>query len=373
MNWNAMRLALAIPLSFLLSGCPFDPDEFSAETVVKRDGSVTRTTRFVAAYDSHVENIEERYLLPSSGIWHSGKRTKTFENGTACEVDTKIFETVTHYEPNEPIPSDFVLPGSTSAKVARNNINVRVQSYWLVDTFKYEESFRDVVTKEGFSSAIQRLYTILAESTGRGLSQLPHMEMTAESAEAKLRKKFDPMIEEFLAIFTSECMGPGTSMENCYDAIDRSALSLELDDEDVFVERMAAMFPAPPGYRDEEWADTISKVIDDFLDDEAESLFEAEQEELLGIVGLRIFGPATPLEIRLSLPGEPVKNNAHDHELGMLVWRFDDEDFIYKEISLQAQSRIIHYERIVLVLIVLLVFLFIARSRMRARKPANRS
>jgi len=366
MNWNAMRLALAIPLVFLLSGCPSTPDEFSAETVVDRDGSVTRTTRFVTTYDFHVEDIEERYLLPSGGAWHSGKRIETRENDTPYEVDTKIFETVTHYEANEAILSDFVLPGSSSTKVAGNDINVRVHSYWLVDTFKYEESFRDVVTEEGFSSAIQRLYMFLVESTGLGLSQIPHVEMTAETARVKLRTMFDPMVEQYLAIFAAECMGPGTTMESCEEALDQSALFIELDDGDLIVERIATMFPAPSVYRGDEWAVAISEVIEDSFADEAFSIVEVEEEELLGIVGGSLFEPATPIEIRLSLPGEPVKNNAHDHESGTLVWRFDDVDFIYKEISLQAQSRIIHYERIVMVLIVLLVFLLIAGSRIRA-------
>ena len=145
------------------------------------------------------------------------------------------------------------------------------------------------------------------------------------------------------------------------------------NDEDPFVERIAVMFPAPPAYRDDEWAVAISEVINDSFDNKALSeIFEAEREELLGVGGYIFFGPETSLEIRLSLPGELVTNNAHDHEAGTLVWQIDNEDFIYKEISLQAQSRIIHYDRIVLILIVLLVFLIIARSRMHAHEPVNR-
>jgi hypothetical protein len=361
MNWNAMRLALAIPVSLLLSGCPSNPDEFSGETIVNRDGSVTRTTRFVTIYDSHVDDIKERYLLPSGGAWQTGKQTLTSENDPPREIDTMVFETVTHYGANEPIPSDFILPSSTSAKAARNDINVRVQSYWLVDTFQYEENFRDVVTEEGFSSAIRKFYTYLVESTGLGLSQIPHVEITAETAQVKLRSVFDPMIEQFLAIFVAECMNPGTTMGNCEEALDQSALFIEMDDDDLLIQRLAVTFPAPPDYQDDEWAAAISEVIEDSFDDEAFSILEAEEEELVGVVGLN-FGPDTTFEIRLSLPGELVKNNAHDHESGRLVWRFNDEDFIYKEYSLHAQSRIIHYDRIVLLLIVLLIFLIIVRN-----------
>lgn len=81
MNWNAMRRALAVPLSFLPSGCPITPGEFSAETVVDRDGIATRSTRFVAAYDSHVENIGERYPLPSGQTWRFGKQVHYLEPG----------------------------------------------------------------------------------------------------------------------------------------------------------------------------------------------------------------------------------------------------------------------------------------------------
>jgi len=369
MNWNAMRLALVVPLSFLLSGCPNALDKFSGETVVNLDGSVTRTTRYVANTKCSTGKIKERYLLPPGGAWQCAKRTEDSEDGAQHEVDTQSYELVAHYKANEPIPSDFIQPGTLSAKAAHNQISVRAQRYWLMDTFKYEERFRDVVTEEGFSSAIQKLYTSLVEPTGLGLSQIPHVEMTAETAQVKLRTIYDPMIEQYLAIFAAKCMSPGTTMESCVEALDQSTLVIEIDDDDLLVERIAAIFPAPPVYRDDEWVVAISEAVNDSIENSAFSeIFEAEEEELLGVSGFNLLGSdAAPLEIRLSLPGELVTNNAHEHESGKLVWRFKDEDFIYKEYFLHAESRIIHYERIVLALIVLIVFLVILRSRTQAQ------
>ena len=368
-----MRLAIVILLSTLLGGCDRPLAEFSAETVIDQHGNVNRTTRYHAISDNKADEVKERYELLPGGSWNQYQHIVDMEDGKQVEFTYLNYELTRQYADGEVIQSDYIQPGPQSDKSAHNEFSVEVRHYGFVDTFRYQESYRDVVTTKGLSSAARQVYQVLIEELAAELGRIEHVELTVAELEDQMRGGFDPIFEQALAVFIDACMNPGVSLDACLQATEKDPGILRvtnlLDDETLIVDELINIIQPPTAYRDVEWRTQISTLLEDFEPERFSALAEEKEEEIFGVNGLRIFEPYIPFEISLDLPGSIVETNAHEHEAGTLVWRFTGEHFVLNEFVINARSRVIHIDRIVIVLVVSLVLLILLRRK--KSKQAN--
>jgi hypothetical protein len=246
-----------------------------------------------------------------------------------------------------------------------------------MDTFRYQETYRDVVTTKGLSSVSRQLYQALIEDLANELARIESLEMTVTQLGDLLRAEFDPQFEQALQALIVACMNPGISFEACMQVAESDPRILQvanlLDDDTFIVEELIRLLPAPPAYQDDEWRDQISSLWDDSEPERFSALLEEKEEELFGVNGLMLFESHVPFEIRLDIPGTLVETNAQENEAGTLVWRFTDEHFWLNGFVIEARSRVVHFDRIVVSLVAVLVLLtlLIRKNRQQQNRPEN--
>ncbi len=128
----------------LLCGCIGSTLRHSNETRVNADGSVTRNTRFHTTSRYKYEELTAFYELPKGGSWTIDEKTHTRADGSEYKTGTYTFEFDRTYLANEHIPPDFIRGAEHSNSKASNDINIRSIRLWFVESYYYEETYRDL-------------------------------------------------------------------------------------------------------------------------------------------------------------------------------------------------------------------------------------
>ena len=363
------RLVAHTAVSIQIAGCLLMAScggsvKFSSQTIMDETGNVVRNTQLSASGDSGYEKLQSIYDLPSGGAWTEIEEdsSETIDESAApVRFYDHIYEVTRSYAAGESIAPDFTRRGSSATNTARNRVVTRVGHYWFADTYQYEETFKDSVTEASFSAAVRRLYTTYIRALAEEVAGLPNADFTTQEALDRLRARADPIVERFLNVYGADCVDNLATFDACGDALSQDpelgAFNDFLDDEDLLLGELVAIFPPPVSVDPDDWYDTLNLDVLDRLDDREDlgELFDTLEEDLLGVHGLVLF-ESYPFELSLSLPGNYVASNADVRGSGVLSWSFKSEDFLLHEHTLYARSRIVHWNRVLLVLTLLVAF-----------------
>ncbi len=350
-------LAVALLLA-VASGCKI---VFEAETMVAPDGSLTRTTRYVADEDSDKEEVETLYALPVGGLWGTRKGPKVewalWEKRELKEGTLHAYEVTQRYAPMKSIPADYVRKGA-SGRSSQNDVSVRVRDYFFVKDFHYEERFRDVTTLDVAIRGIEKFYAAWIEHFAGQLQLKLNEAVTLGQARAALRGTLDPVLTKVLEGLRNEGKAPlgGETFEK--------ELAPLLDTE-AMVARVVEALPPPSVEQAEQWKETIGEAYNETGN------FDWKQtgleEDICGVYGCFDL-TSHSFKASLSLPGKIVQANAQTNVDNVLSWKFEPGDFLWEDYVLKAQSRLIYPVRIAAGSIVaLLGFIAVIWSALRRR------
>lgn len=329
---------------------------FAGDTVVTVDGGITRTTRISASGQADYEEVLALYDLPPGGSWTEIAPRSASGVGEAA-MPERIYRLERRFAPGEPVPADFRRRNAAGTAAAQNEITLRVRHYWIVDTFDYEETFSDIVTPERFEAAFRRLYSTMLTALAEEIARLPAAGLTVEEATANLAAYIDPLADRFLATMRQKCFRPRATGSECEAAIgDETELAtfVSVTSSDALaIESLAEILAAPAAVTPEEWREVLGVALERLGEREDVSgpaMFESVEENLLGVHGFLLF-ESYRFELSVVLPGDPVASNADGRENGAERWSFESLEFAFNPQTLYARSRIVHFDRIVLLLI----------------------
>lgn len=338
--------------------------QFEADNVLERDGTLVRAARFYSSGDRKYEELSSQYELPAGGEWSEIEDEGTQpvdENAPAQRQFDRVYTAVRRFAPGQTIAPDYIRYNGDRTSAARNEIAVDVHDYWLVTTYAYRETFRDIVTRASFSAAVSDLFDRYVDAIARRIADVSASGVTTEEAAIRLRQRFGPNFDDALARVARECFVDRTERASCdtrlaLDPVVEAALSL-VDDNEQLAQVLAADFAPPPSMTTEQWSELIvSDVIkpaisalEDMLDDDS-----ALNDALFGVHGFLLF-ESYPFELSAKLPGYVSSSNADEYRDGALHWSFESEVFVHSGYTLYARTRWLHMNRVLFVITALVV------------------
>ena len=189
-------------LLLTISGCRID---FETQTVVEPDGSLIRTTRYVADEESDKDELEAYYDLPSGGTWRTETAVK-YSHFTKKEEEQSIniYEVTKRYRPGESIVPDYARRGETTAGVSRNEIRLTVRNYVLMKTFAYEERYPAMADKQKAEALLYDFFKSFSEKfKGRLVEELGD-DIEVGRIEQASGGVYDPLIARMMEVFREE-------------------------------------------------------------------------------------------------------------------------------------------------------------------------
>ena len=344
-----------VAVALLTCGCSTSI-RFAADTVVDEDGRVVRTTTMSSSGDSTNERLRARYDLVPGGVWTESvdEQPSIADNARPRRVYNHHYTLTRQFVRTDAIGSDFRRLGNRPDRVANNAIKVETRSYWFVDVYRYEETFRDISTPESISAALNRLFSRAIDIIAEEVADRSSGGLTLEEARERLAARFEPLLEDFLSFITEECIAEFLGGDECFSQLEEDAelrrMVELLDDRNVLIAEIASVFPPPDGVAAGEWLEALDNEILGDVEDQLDDLFdtawgEAIEDDLFGAHGFALF-ETYPFELSLTLPGVIVASNADTQASGRLSWAFDYDDFWLNARTLHASSRIVRLDRI---------------------------
>ena len=310
----------ALPFALILVGCP--RIDFETDTVVHDDGSVTRTTHYVATDEARSE-LRSLYVLPEGGVWESRTERKTDDDGEVTETLIDTYTVTAHYKPGADITSDHVRQGKPKGRALRNTIALSTTNYVVLKFFDYREVYGDDIGRELARTTVEAMYPLwtddVAERLANGLEGV-----SVDEARDVIRELSDPWVQKFL------------------DGVFIPQLFSE-DGNDASVEAFVARLPETSN------ADTDEgrEIIDDALDESLEAFLEREDvnEAFFGVYDFT-FSRSYSLDQSLTMPGDILSTNADSIAVSTLTWELDQERLVFYDQALEARSRVVYFDRI---------------------------
>lgn len=381
-NAVSLRLLTAAAAVSLAAGCTLMVS-FTAETTVGAGGGVERVTRLATSRSGPQDELFERYELPPDGAWSERIVERAGFSPDRDRVPVRLREVSfeREFRRGEPIPADYIQHAVAAGRSASNQITVRTRRFWLLDTYVYEERFRDIVTLDGLKSSIRELYGLFVETMAGQLAAMEANRVSAAVASARLRSRFDARVAALLDLIETRCAPGGVGLDACLGAEEdhpaiRDIVTL-IDDDDALVTELVALFPAPAAIAEKDWRDVIGTDVLDATENRLERLADSErltrlEENIFGVHGFALF-ESYPFELSLTLPGTIVSTNADSRDAGVLQWSFEGDDFVLGDRVLYAESRVVHAERVVYAAILAGLIVFVAGFvALRGRVAASR-
>jgi hypothetical protein len=370
---RASAVLVAVTGSLLATGC--GTIKFASDTAIDADGNVVRTTRFSAVAEGFYEELLQRYDLPRGGTW---TEIEPESAGAADEsaLPERMYSLTRRFAPGEPVTADYTRRNAQGTAAARNQITIRVRHYWIADTYRYEETFSDIVTAERFDAAVRSVYAAVTHALADEIARLPAAGVTPEEATARLEAHADPLVDEFLRVLREKCFRVGATRERCEAAIEGDPaldylIGLGADDT-AALEALTNIFSPPSGVGADAWRETLRGVLERLPEREdmaSPVLIDPVEGDLFGVHGFGLF-VSYPFELSATLPGDHVASNADARADGVLQWSFDSEEFALTPQTLYARSRIVHWERILFVLTLAVALVGMFGSSIRRRGAA---
>jgi len=370
------RILKGLACALAASGCG-PAIMFAGSSSVSEDGSLVRTTEIRASSDHAYDEALAHYEFPDGGTWRVADEAgigAPYDESTRPAVRYKhIWSLTRSYEPGEMIGSDFVRYGSDRSQAARNSLRVRARNFWLFDTYRYDESFKDIVTEDSFIDAVETLYRLSARAIARRIADRQEAAVSESEALERIDRYARPAIDEFESHARVRCFGPRSSTETCFEPAEWSPVLSELvetvDDEELMARKLAEIFPPRAQMSSDAWLEALRLDVIGNATSEIENSEETRQilKGLLGVHGFILF-ESYPFEITLTLPGDYVDSNADARADGKLRWLFESEDFVLSNYALYAKSRVIHWNRLLFILIVTIAGMAIITSSAEQRQ-----
>lgn len=323
----------ALPLVLILIGCP--RIDFETDTVVFEDGSVTRTTRYVASDDSDEASVEKNsvraelenmYTLLDGGAWNSRAERTTADDGKVTVELIDTYSVTARYEAGVSIPSDHIRRGEMEGRALRNTIELAVSNYLFVKSFDFREVYRDDVGRELARAVIEKFYPgwvdQMAEHLANGLEGV-----SVPEARTVVREVSDPWVQKY--------------REGVY--IPQLADSVLLEDAAVSaVDAFLVRLPPPSVVHRQAWLE----VIDEAFEESFDWLWKQERVEEAFFGVYEGSSQSYSFQQSLTMPGEIVSTNGDSVSGSVVTWEFDDDVFFAYDFTLEARSRVVYPARI---------------------------
>jgi hypothetical protein len=319
------------------------------------EGEKTSTTRLAVSSEEALEYLSENYLLPDSRKWNI-----TFE----------LIDSVYYFRADREFSypqegfSDYVRYAPDHGGESKNRVEFSREAGFFSTTYTYQEVFTDIIDAE----------KTLAEAT-TGIDSLKEAIISGMSKELgeneKSAQKFAAAVEEhcvkpLLKLFETLYYNP-TEFDSAEALYKRETEKLQ--DELVELYRQGKASPvAVLAFR---------KKLDSLLSQEQkqfEDYLERRGVVLFGAYGCD-FDNLFNFRCGVLMPAAVIATNASVKNDNLLSWEFDNLDFWGKQFLLYAESRELHWLRIVIVtlgavaVIGVVVFIILKRPK-RARPPA---
>jgi hypothetical protein len=245
--------------------------EFRADTTVDLDGSVVRrisysTDAAPVEADVHLEELKTRYQLPHGGTWTVEQRSKTLASGTVISRTVSRYDFEVRFVRGGATLPDYVRYGSLKDNIAQNSIELDTAHFGLLSVYSYRETFKDVVTKQGFQQAALILYSSIVRDLGEYIAETPGSDHA--NAVQRLHATYDSHFNELLDAIASQCFLVAVSLTECMESVERHPqavwLMSAIETDDSFVAEMISVFPAPKGVSDEAWFERMEDRLQDF-------------------------------------------------------------------------------------------------------------
>ena len=376
---NSRRLLLFVVFG-CIAGCS-TAIRFSADTTIAADGSVFRTTKLAISGGSEENERVSKYELPAGGTWTNAapEPPSVDENERPARVYNRVYAVTRDFARGEVIPPDFRRFGISMDRAAENAVDVRKRNFWIVETYRYREVFSDVPTPAGASTALRDVYSLLTEMYAEALAEL--VGISASEAATRFTAYADPIFDAVVAYVSTECFVEREEPFDCFEAAEDEESLAELvriaDDPDAFLYELEQLFPAPSGMARDDWLERLESEIVDAVDiedlaelPEYEAFLARAVEDVFGVHSLAIF-EVYPFALTLRMPGTIVSTNATARQGELLSWEFGNESFTYAPYSLHASSRVVHIDRLIVLLWVVGVFAIVGGWYWRKRQSAR--
>lgn len=359
-----IRPLLTILSITFLSGCFSIPSiRFHSQTTIAPDGSVRRTVVFrTDEFDSEIvqqsplEELRSKYSLPPGGEWAEYSRTEYEREGELRARVSHQYTKTARFPFGAVIPSDFRRHGVSHDNVASNDIQISASRYGFWATYRYQETFSDVVAAGRFVSAAEEAFEFISNHLGNFIEQIP--DAGFENAGATIRQRYRSMFDEIVDVFVAKCIGAKTTKAGCDAELENNAqferfIDL-IDDGDTLIQGLASMFPAPPVHSPEEWLDILEDVLEEAACEDCTEWPTYLSDDLFGVHEFMIF-KSYPFEVDLTMPGDMISNNADSLSGPTLTWEFSSHQFQYRAHELIAESRIIYWNRLFALFLTMLI------------------
>ena len=367
-----IRPLLTILSITFLSGCFSTPSiRFYSQTNIEPDGSMQRTVVFrTDAFDpetvgqSPLEELRSKYTLPADGEWSEHSRTEYERNGEIHMRVSHQYTKTARFPSGAVIPPDFRRHGVSHAKVASNDIRISASRFGFWSTYRYRETFSDVVAAGGVVSAAEESFEFIGNHLGNFIEQIA--DAGFENAGATIRRRYSSMLDEIVDVFVANCIGAKTTKAICDAELDNNAqverfMDL-IDDEGTLIQDLASMFPAPPAHSPDEWFDILGDMLEEAACEDCTEWPTYLSDDLFGVHEFIIF-KSYPFEVNLTMPGDMISNNADSISGSTLAWKFSSHQFQYRAHELVAESRIIYWNRFFALFLIMLILGLWFRAR----------
>ncbi|OGX27824.1 MAG: hypothetical protein A2787_05195 [Omnitrophica WOR_2 bacterium RIFCSPHIGHO2_01_FULL_48_9] len=315
----------------VLAGCRID---FTAESVVRDDGSLERLTMLRAQDDADKEEVLARYELPAGGGWVESRLTVVDPStGQPSEKTVPTYSVKRVIPPANFPASDFKRYTEARDKAAANQIQVKVKDLWLVKWFTYEEQFKDVIDRDHLSEMINQVLDRALNQYRLQLNQNIPDTALLDRIVVLLKAKYQPSFDRMAQLIKEKRLA-SLEMESVI-----GQLGNDFTDEATY-QLIISNIPEFDNPANRELATKAFQATETVLSSEMEPL----KESIFGIHGIGMFQKYT-FKIQVKMPGEILKTNATERKDDILLWQFDGGNL---EQTVFAQSRKVYPLKIIL-------------------------
>ncbi|MBI3313726.1 MAG: hypothetical protein HYZ83_05785 [Candidatus Omnitrophica bacterium] len=333
---------------FVFSGCRI---EFHAQSDVRDDGSIERTTTFFAQDKADREELSLRYELPADGVWKDAPLNvfKFLLKGPEVQMFSSYEAKQVISARNTPV-TDFKRFTVAKDRAAFNQFSVRLKNFWFVKWFDYEEKYVDVIDPGKVKLVIEKVME-------KGLTTF-HGELSSRLQNPDLVKRIMPEIkakyEGLLSRYYTLVSDKGWDFKGVEKLSQEIQKEFSSDAASNFLTEKFKELDNPKSRQ--HIADAFhatGTIMDEWLSQDKE--LQAYGQDIFGAHGFPIF-QAYDFTVGVRLPGRVIQNNAAEKKGNTLVWHFTAEGLTQ---TLHARSRKIYPERIFAAALILVFLLFL--------------
>lgn len=337
MNSGFITWGVVLVLLLALTGCRID---FEAQSLVRDDGSIERSTIFRAQEETDKNEIMTTYEIPAGGSWSQSVMT-VIDPEKPQEV---VEKTVPAYSakrvvrPAQQPGQDFKRFSQAHDKSAVNQFSVAVRDYFFIKWFEYREQFKDIIDRENIENILSQLMdqalAQFRQQLGSGISDAAVL----DQIDAILRTKYQPLV----AALAQQIKKGGLVSKG----VEEAAAGLDnLFDAPATYELLAANISGFDTPVNKELVEKSFQATEELLSVK----FDSVKESVFGIHGPALFQKYN-FQVKVIMPGVVLQTNAPRREGNALLWEFDSNRF---DQLLTAQSRRFYPLRVLLVLVLL--------------------